>query len=463
MFTGKVGAELSRLLQRLGFSLALLFALASCASGTSQSTPAAMPAITSNPPAGPTTTLTALPTLPAAATPAVLLVTAAPLPIPPTITAPAATAAATLASSPLPVPKTLNFDQFKHGADGIITAYMHDNHVAACSLAVVYSDVQTGKLLAPIVSYGTLSKTSLAPVDANTEYEIGSLSKLLTADLLAVFIRDGLMKLDDPLQKYMPPSVHVPAFGTRQITLRDLATHTSGLPRLGGDLPQFRTVNGVLTWGYATAGEIEQALSAYTLTRLPGSQWEYSNFAFSLLGLAEEKAGGAPYENLVLSKVGGPLGLRDMRIVLTTAEKARLAQGYGDNGTPAPPVASSGGALAAGALRATIQDLALYLRANIDPGSTSLASVLELTLQRQAIGAKPGNAAGLGWNIASIGTPREQFAKDGSTAGYNAYITFSRLSRAGYAIVCDGKQLNDIAVPLLSALFLDFEVAVDDH
>ena len=316
--------------------------------------------------------------------------------------------------------------------DALMSAFMQSNKVVGCSVGLAFPEPGTSPLQSHLANYGVLAAGSKTPVDATTEYEIGSLSKLFSADVLALFVRDGLMRLDDTLQKYLPATIHAPTYNGQAITLRDLATHTSGLPRRADNVPQVRVVNGVLTWGYASADELLSYLNAYKLTRAPGAQWEYSNLAFALLGMAEEKAGGSTYENLVLGKIDGPLGLRDTRVVLSAAEKARLAQGYAANGDKAPPVAASGETLGAGALRSTIQDLATYLVANIDPAATKIDSVLALTQQPQAKGASPNGAAGLGWNISAPGTTREQLSKDGATAGYESYIAFSRPSRSGF-------------------------------
>ena len=343
-----------------------------------------------------------------------------------------------------------------------MAAFMSQNNVAGCSLALVYPDQAQNKFQTHLLNYGRPAKGSKTAVDSTTEYEIGSLTKLFTADLLALFVRDGLMKLDDPLQKYLPASVHVPAFNGRAITLRDLATHTSGLPRKTGNVPQVRIVNGVPAWGYSTAAELFQFLNAYSLTRAPGSQWEYSNLAFALLGIADEKAGNATYDSLVTNRLAEPLSLHDTRIVLSAAQKARLAQGYSDTGDAAPPIAISGESLSAGALRSTIQDLAAYLVANIDPGATKLDSVLSLTEQKQAKGSSANGAAGLGWNISAPGTPQEQLTKDGSTAGFSSYIAFAKASRTGFAVVCNGHNVSKIVSPQLHKLLGQAAVPIDD-
>jgi len=261
------------------------------------------------------------------------------------------------------------------------------------------------------------------------------------------------MALDDPLQKYLPASVHVPTFQQQAITLAELATHTSSLPRTDG-LPSVRKVNGASVYGYATDDELYHFLGGYQLTHAPGTTWLYSNLANALLGAAEEQLTHSSYESLVVDQIAGPLGLSGTRAALSAAQQSNQAQGYYDNGQPAPAFALTSASLAAGGLRSTATDLAAYLVANIDPGGTPLAQALNLTQQRQAIGPKAGVAMCLGWMIVSPGTPAEQFAKDGATAGFNSYIAFSRSRRSGFAVVCNGHNVTQVLAPQINKLLL---------
>lgn len=321
---------------------------------------------------------------------------------------------------------------------------MREQNQVACSVAVVYPDVASDKLQKQYFNYGTLARESKTPVGLTTVYEIGSLTKLFTADLLAMYVRDGRMKLDDPLSKYLPANVHVPTFKGQVITLKELATHTSGLPRVAGIVPGTRNVAGG-----QTEDEILSFINGYQLTRAPGEQWEYSNLGFDLLGIAEEKVASATYENLVVANIAGPLGMNDTRITLSSAEKANLAQGYAANGDQAPAVA---GAMGAGSLRSTIQDMARYLAANIAPDNTPLGLAMQDTQQQYAIGPNPIVVTGLGWQINNAGTTHELLNKLGSTAGYNAIIAFSKKSRIGFVAACNGQSIRKLVPGLLELL-----------
>src|SRR5262245_32121737 len=83
-----------------------------------------------------------------------------------------------------------------------------------------------------VVAYGKLDSGDARTLDGNTVFEIGSITKVFTSLLLADMVRRGEVALDDPVSKYLPGNVRMPRRGGREITLQDLATHTSGLPRL---------------------------------------------------------------------------------------------------------------------------------------------------------------------------------------------------------------------------------------
>jgi D-alanyl-D-alanine-carboxypeptidase/D-alanyl-D-alanine-endopeptidase len=373
-----------------------------------------------------------------------------------------ATATATTAPPATSVPApAIQPEQLKKAMDALMSSFMQQNQVTACSVAVVYPDAATAKLLTLLFNYGTLSKDSKKPVNSSTQYEIGSITKLFTADLLAWNVQNGLMNLDDPVQKYLPSNVHVPAYSGTPITLRQLSTHTSGLPRNLEGVPPITMVNGVSYTEYFTDDQVFNFLNGYQLTRAPGAKWEYSNLAYSVLGMAEEQVGHDSYENLVESKIAAPLGLHDTRVVLSAQERANLAQGYTRKGGKAVSIAQSGAVLPAWSLRSTIQDLATYLAANIDPDQTALASVLKLTQQEQDKAGSPNAVMGLGWSIANPGTPREQFSKDGATAGFNAYMAFSRVSRVGFVALCAKVSGLDNLAPQIIKLLNQAEAPLD--
>ena len=175
------------------------------------------------------------------------------------------------------------------------------------------------------VSYGVSDKADGRPVDQRTIFEIGSMSKVFTSLLLADMVQRREVKLDDPVAKYLPAGVKVPERGGRQITLIDLATHTSGLPRLPTNLAPKDPGNPYADY---TVAQLYAFLSSYSLPRDIGSQYEYSNLGGGLLGHVLALRAGTDYGALVRQSITGPLGMTSTTIALTPEEKARLAIGH---------------------------------------------------------------------------------------------------------------------------------------
>jgi CubicO group peptidase (beta-lactamase class C family) len=121
--------------------------------------------------------------------------------VPPTIWPPIVTSPTVAPPATAIAVHSFDLAQFKHGPDAAMPAFMSANDVAGCSAAVVYPDPSTNKLQTQLFNYGVASRATQKLVDSSTLYEIGSITKLFTADVLALFVGQNLMGLDDSLQK----------------------------------------------------------------------------------------------------------------------------------------------------------------------------------------------------------------------------------------------------------------------
>jgi CubicO group peptidase (beta-lactamase class C family) len=142
--------------------------------------------------------------------------------------------------------------------------------------------------------------------DEHTAFEIGSNSKPMTAALLAELIARGEVTLDDPIAKLLPAGSTLPSFNGREITIRDIVTHTSGLPSF-----PWRMADSNNPYAALTERDLLDALAATKLTRAPGAQWEYSNFAIMVLSYALAKRSGKDFEALLRERLLAPLGMND--------------------------------------------------------------------------------------------------------------------------------------------------------
>lgn len=275
-----------------------------------------------------------------------------------------------------------------------------------------------------IAGAGRLSDADARTPDADTVFEIGSVTKVFTALLLADAAARGEVGLTDPVQDHLPAPVRVPGMGGRPITLLDLATYGSGLPRNPRD-PDAAFV----------ANRLYEFLAHYDLPRAPGAAFEYSNMGFGLLGLALSRRTGLEYEELVLRRVCAPLGLESTRVAPTPSMQARLAPGHDAVFDPAPPWPHSDLA-GSGALRSTARDMLAFLAAAAGVRVSPLAPAFAALLRARRPTDAPGSEVAMGWFV-QPNDGREVVWKDGATRGYQAFAGFSPAGRRGAVVLAN--------------------------
>lgn len=305
-----------------------------------------------------------------------------------------------------------------------------------------------------IVAHGTFSVREQRPVDGDTVFEIGSITKVFTALLLADMVERGEVKLDDPIAKYLPATVKMPERDGRVITLQDLSTHTSALPRLPTNLKPGNPLNPYADYSVA---QLYEFLSGYALPRAIGTQFEYSNLGAGLLGHALALKAGKAYESVIRERVLTPLGMKDTAITLTPELTARLARGH-QKLEPVPnwDVPTLAGA---GAVRSTVRDMSRFLAAfvNATPHPLSAAAARMRSVERP--GPAPGTVAALGWQIVKRGDQGEVVWHNGGTGGYSSFmgyvpargvgvVVLSNMQAGGIGVDDVGMHLLDSRVPL---------------
>ncbi len=280
-----------------------------------------------------------------------------------------------------------------------------------------------------IVTYGSRAKGDARPLDGDTVFEIGSITKVFTSLLLADAVRRGEVSLSDPVAKYLPPEAKMPERG-RAITLQDLATHTSGLPRMPDN---FQPKDPANPYADYSVEQMYQFLSRHQLTRDPGAQFEYSNLGVGLLGHVLARRAGMDYETLVRTRVTGPLGMRHTAIALSPEMQARLAPGHSPALEPVPnwDVPTFAGA---GALRSSTNDMLTFLAAALGYGSSPLDSAFATMLSTRPPPSSTGPDTALGWVIFK-GKETEVIWHNGGTGGYRTWAGYEPKSRAGVVVL----------------------------
>jgi CubicO group peptidase (beta-lactamase class C family) len=282
-------------------------------------------------------------------------------------------------------------------------------------------------------------------VQGDTLFEIGSITKVFTALVLADMAERGEADLRDPVAKYLPEGVRMPRRGRREITLEDLATHMSGLPRLPTNLPLTNLANPYADY---TPERLYQFLRSYELPRDPGSKWEYSNLGTGLLGHVLSRRAGTDYETLVRLRICGPLDMFSTWMIVPQHLRVLMASGHSMQQLPVGNWTFD--ALAgAGAFWSDMADLLEFVAGNLGHKASGLAPAMAAMLKvRPDIGqGKMGQA--LGWNT-MIRLEGDLFWKDGGTLGFSTFIGFDPKRRAGVVVLSNAAGgVNDIGVHLL--------------
>ena len=211
-----------------------------------------------------------------------------------------------------------------------------------------------------IVSYGLADKETAEPVNGASVFEIGSITKVFTSLLLSYLAGHGEVAIEDPVAKYLPANVRVPERGGRQITLQDLASHTSGLPREATNL---RSLDPAKPYDSYSTDDLYAFVSSYKLTRDIGAKYEYSNVGAALLGHVLALRMGTDYRTLVRTHILEQLGMKDSGIDFQPDASRRMATGYrfGSSGIEPNPNWTMGAYEAAGAMRSTANDMLNFL------------------------------------------------------------------------------------------------------
>ena len=273
-----------------------------------------------------------------------------------------------------------------------------------------------------IVTYGRSGAADARPLDGETVFQIGSVTKVFTGLLLADMVTRGEVALDDPASKLLPNGVRMPQRG-RPITLIDLSKHWSALPSMPTNFSLTASPNPYEAY---SEQQLYEFLSSYELPREPGVQ-SYSNLGVALLGRLLARRAGTDYETLLNQRVLQPLGLRSTSITLDEEQARRLAPGHDRFNQPVETwnlVAMP----ASGSLRSTVNDLLSFLEATMSTESPLHAAML---LQRV-----PGRS--LGWGRSTLGG-ESVYGHEGGKEGYRSAAVFNPRTKTGVVVLVNSR------------------------
>ena len=310
-----------------------------------------------------------------------------------------------------------------------------------------------------VSGFGNISSSNNTQVDGDTVFDIASIAKTFVTIILADMVKQGLVSLDDPIEKYLPTgNVTVPSYDGHKIKLEDLATHTSGLP----DFP----VGWIRNHSYTTQ-LVYDFISNTTLSSEPGTKANYSDIGMGFLGHILSLRTGVSFEQLVKDRILDVLAMDSTSMRMNASgisvpddTKSRFATGHiagkEVNLEYIPETIQS-----AGAMYSTTNDLLKYMSANMGLIETKINDVMQEThLIRHSFGQSSNYKSlkdyiGLGWTV-TTDFGKEVIWHTGSIDGYTSIIGFNPSTQIGLVILCgchysdfSPQEMIDLAIPFL--------------
>ena len=310
-----------------------------------------------------------------------------------------------------------------------------------------------------VSGFGNISSSNNTKVDGNTVFDIASIAKTFVIIILTDMVKQGLVNLDDPIEKYLPTkNITVPSYNGHKITLEDLATHTSGLP----DFP----AGWIRNHSYTTE-QVYDFLSNTTISNEPGIKADYSDIGMGLLGYILSLKAGVSFDQLVNDTILDVLAMDSTGMRMNTSGisisediKSKYAKGHiagkEVNLEFIPEAIQS-----AGAMYSTANDLLKYLSANMGLMQTKINEAMHEThLKRHSFGDSSRDKSlkdyiGLGW-IVTTDFGKEVISHTGSIDGYTSVIGFNPREQIGLVILCgcdhsdfSAPEMIDLAIPFL--------------
>jgi len=301
-----------------------------------------------------------------------------------------------------------------------------------------------------IFSFGKKSLNDTLPPDANSIFDIGSITKTFTTTLYADMKVKGLIP-NDKAAYYLPMGeVSLPTYEGTEITLTHLATHTSGLPRTphtdNSDYPPPVGYDVSNPYAAYTTELVYDYFTNYcTLLFEPGTWWEYSNTATGLLGHILGLIDGTSYESILTRQVFNILAMDHSSLFITDEQKEYLAPGYNQQYTEVPYFVANDIFQACGMIKSSMNDMFKYLEANMGIVETPLNDAMGLAHQTVMHQGSMGDQ-GLAWFILELDDGQKIIYTGGDTHGHSAYLGFNKENKTGAIILLNhaahGSQLN---------------------
>ncbi len=296
---------------------------------------------------------------------------------------------------------------------------------------------------------GVMRRGAPAPVTDTTLFEIGSITKVFVAVLLADSVLRGAVRLDDPVESGLPDGITLRDSLGAPLRLIDLATHRSGLPRMPSNLRAAEFADPYVAY---TEARLMAFLREWRPSVARDTRFDYSNLGYGLLALVLSRLAGQRLEALLATRVLGPLGLHDMRLLRplpTGNDLALLGAALGTELASAPNEASPHNAAlrqvalwrfdalaGAGGLLASARSMGRFMQVALGAVEHPLIEAVALSLKRQRAGEHPQHGVALSWEIIPL-QQRLLWNHDGATVGSSCSMWLEPARGSGCVVLCN--------------------------
>jgi len=283
--------------------------------------------------------------------------------------------------------------------------------------------IQEGRVIKS-AGYGMRDLQARLPVNAQTAFEIGSITKQFTATLIMMLVAEGKLHLDDPITHYFPAA----PTNWSGITVRHLLTHTSGLPN-------YTTLEGFEVSRHFDCDQFIRELAAHPVRFEPGAKFSYCNSGYNLLGFLIEKVSGENYWEFLRRRIFSPLKMTTS-YSRDAANGTNRAQGYEEHeGHLGPRDTNLTDVFAAGAIVSNVGDLSRWIIA-LEEGKVIAKPWLEQMRKPAKLNGGANYPYGFGWRLDDFkGVPN--IGHSGSTSGFSASLQTFPASRKAVIILCN--------------------------
>lgn len=295
-------------------------------------------------------------------------------------------------------------------------------------------------VVAALVDRGGVERAAFFPehlgdqqLTYDSAVEVGSITKTMVAFLAAELARDGDWNLDAPAQAFLPKGWTLPLSIGRQISLRQLLTHTSGLPSITPGL-----ITGTIgdPYGGLTEGILAAELRKLELRQGGQEKYKYSNLGYMLLSLMISNHYGLSLESILRRNLFEPLGMVRSFVNIQNANGTAVAPGHLSNGRSTGGWSSVGNLSGFGSVHSTLNDMVKYVRANL--GLPTCGRISEL-LKSTHIAL--GEALGMSWQVVQ-GQQERVIFHEGATGGYSSFVGLMPEQERGVVLLTDTSLID---------------------